>query len=369
MLATVAEGKRTRRIRPDGVVIEAIRFLGPNLANHWKNVGTVPGTVVRMRNGANKGVRMTTEDVVSSTPSTRSRARAAGFGLLGGVALLGLAGCAAGDTYIDGWWDNGDPVLVPAKSALFDDEGVPLCSTPIAFGQVETRYRSYGETGGVVNAWLFEVTNPETDPATAESPEERRKLEVLARSTEAMYQLTFPAFDKEHGISGPDDMRAIKDQWQEKLPDVLTEGPATSYVKIDSQWIDGPEGRFTVRRADNPKDFIAENKINTTFNGVANQYFIAQRVDDGKQFLLVRNKDTGLATLMSSDEDDIVLDEKTESFIRYFIENESTGNNPDASLTLVNDQCRPVGGATAARYWVYDFEFLNGTEQGPNVIE
>lgn len=322
-----------------------------------------------MRAGANKGVRMTTEDVVSSKPSTRSRARAAGYGLLGGVALLGLAGCAAGDTHIDGWWDNGDPILVPAKASLFEEDGTPKCDAPIAFGQVETRYRAYGETGGVVNAWLFEITNPETDPSTSKDEAERAKLEVLANSTKAMYELTFPAFDAKHGISGPDDMRKIKDEWRKHLPDLLTEGPATSYVKIDSQWLEGPEGRLTVRRADNPSLFIEENKINTSFNGVVNQYFIAQRQEDGKQFLLVRNKETGLSTLMSGDEDDIILDEDNELFIRYYIENESTGANPDASLTLVNDQCRPVDGNIAARYWVYDFELLDGTEAGPNVIE
>ena len=43
--------------------------------------------------------------------------------------------------------------------------------------------------------------------------------------------------------------------------------------------------------------------------------------------------------------------------------------NPDGTITLVNDQCLPVAGQQAARYWVYDYKLLNGEEQKPNVIE
>jgi hypothetical protein len=307
---------------------------------------------------------MTIEDAVSSTRINRKRARGAGYGLLAGVAAIVLAGCSSGETYIDGWWDNGDPVLVPAKSTLFDADGVPLCDTPTAFGQVETRSRAYSENGGVVNAFLFEITNPETDPATATSPKERKKLEVLQQSTEAMYQLTFPAFDKAHNITGPDDMRAVKTELQQHLPDLLTEGQVTDYVKIDDQWIEGPEGHFSVRRADDPEGYIKDNKINTTFNGIQNQYFIATN-DDGTEYLLVRNKDTGVSTLMRSGEADVTLDESTESFTRYFIENDIGGVNPDATLTLVNDQCLPKDGKQVARYWVYDYELLNGEEPAP----
>jgi len=321
-----------------------------------------------MRNGANKGVRMTTDDVVSARRSHRRTARVFGYGVVAGFAALTLAGCGSSETFIDGWWDNGDPVLVPAKSTLFDAEGKPLCAAPTAFGTVETRSRAYSETGGVVNSWLFEITNPETDPSTADTAKERNKLEVLQDSPRAMYELTFPTFDTKHDITAPEDMRAVKTEWQQHLPDLLTEGPVTAYVKIDDQWIDGPQGHFSVRRADDPEGYIKDNGINTKFNGIANQYFIAQN-DDGTEYLLVRNKETGVGTLMRKGEEDIVLDSSTESFTRYFVENESTGVNPDATLTVVNDQCLPIGGKQAARYWVYDYELLNNPEPTPNVIE
>ena len=311
---------------------------------------------------------MTIEDAVSSTGPKRKGARVAGVGLIAGLAALTLAGCSSGETFIDGWWDNGNPVLVPAKASRFDAEGAPLCATPTAFGQVETRSRSYGETGGVINAFLFEITNPETDPATAADKAEQKKLTVLQDSLGAMYQLTWPGFDKERGVGSAEDMRAVKDELQEHLPDLLTEGPVTSYVKVDDQWIDGPDGHFSVRRADDPQGYIEENKIPTKFNGVSYQYFIATK-DDGTEYLLVKEKATGTSVLMRAGEETTTLDESTESFTRYFVENESTGTNPDATITLVNDQCLPSAGAQVARYWVYDYELLNGEEQKPNVIE
>ena len=125
---------------------------------------------------------MTIEDAVSAKRARKRIARTFGYGLVAGVAALTLAGCGSGDTFIDGWWDNGDPVLVPSKSTLFDADGKPLCNAPMQYPQVETRSRSYTETGGVVNAFLFEITNPETDPATASTKKERNKLEVISRS-------------------------------------------------------------------------------------------------------------------------------------------------------------------------------------------
>lgn len=308
---------------------------------------------------------MTTDDAVSTTHAVRRWGTSVRYAALGSVVAVALAGCGASSGVIDGWWDNGDPILVPAKESLFDEEGVPLCSTPTAFGTVESRSRSFSNAGGVINAFLFEVVNPETDPDTAENPAERRKLEELQRSPEAMYQLTWPGFDVEHGISEPGDMRAIKDEFIEELPGLGVDEPLPNYVSLDNQWIDGPTGYYSVIRAANPEEFIEENGINTSFNGVANTYWVATR-DDGEQFLLVRNKETGAAVLMQGGAEDLVLDEATESFSKYLIELEpSTGVNPDASITLVNDQCRPVDGSNAARFWVYDYEMLNGTEQAP----
>lgn len=312
---------------------------------------------------------MTIDDAVSSTRISRRASRRLGAGLLAGATALALAGCSSGETFIDGWWDNGDPVRVPVKASLFDADGVPLCTTPTAFGQVETRSRSFSENGGVINAFLFEVTNPETDPSTASNAAERKKLEVLQDSLGAMYQLTFPKFDEEHGIKSAEDMRAVKDDLQEHLPDIFKDSQQiTDYIKLDQQWIEGPDGHFSVRRASDPEGYIKDNKIDTRFNGIANQYFIATK-DDGTEYLLERSKDTGLARLLRAGDDPILLDESTESFLRYSIENEAGGVNPDASITLVNDQCLPNGSQQVARYWVYDYTTMNGAEPQPNVIE
>jgi len=308
---------------------------------------------------------MTTDGVVSTGRAARRWGTSARIFALGSVAVVGLAGCGAPDGVIDGWWDNGDPIFVPAKASLFDEQLNPLCDTPTFHGTVETRSRSFSEAGGVVNAFLFEVTNPETDPATAQTPRERNRLEILANSTEAMYELTWPGFDAERSISGPDDLRSIKDELKAHLPGLGVEEPLVNFVSLENQWIEGPTGYYSVRRAADPQGFIDENNIDTTFNGVQNTYWTAIR-DDGEQFLLVRNKESGEAVLMTEGAEPVVLDEATESFSRYLIELEpGTGRNPDASITLVNDQCRPDGKSNVARFWVYDYELLDGEEQGP----
>ena len=110
------------------------------------------------------------------------------------------------------------PYLVPTKASLFDADGKPLCATPTAFGTVETRSRAFGETGGVINAFLFEIINPETDPSTGATAAERNKLKILQNSHEAMYQLTFPAFDKKHDIKSADDMAAGQARVPGSLP-------------------------------------------------------------------------------------------------------------------------------------------------------
>jgi len=308
---------------------------------------------------------MTTEDVVSSARINSSRARRLGYGVLAGFAALTLAACSSGETFTDGFWDNGDPVLVPTKASLFDADGVPLCATPTAFGQVETRSRAFSANGGVVNAFLFEVNNPETDPSTAATAQERKRLTVLQDSTGAMYQLTFPAFDKENGITSADDMRKVKDDLQAHLPDIFKESKQVAdYITVDSQWIDGPQGHLVVRRESDPEGYIKDNKVPTRFAGVTYQYFIATK-EDGTEYLLERNKETGAARLLRAGEDPIILDSSTESFIRYNIENEPGGVNPDATITLVDDQCLPVDDHQAARYWVYDYKTMNGEEQKP----
>lgn len=213
------------------------------------------------------------------------------------------------------------------------------------------------------------MTNPETDPATATTPKERNRLEVLAQSTEAMYQLTWPEFDVARGISGPDDLRAVKDELQGHLPGLGVEEPLINFVSLENQWIEGPSGFFSVRRAADPQGFIDENNIDTTFNGVLYTYWVAIR-DDGEQFLLVRDKESGQAVLMTEGAEPVELDEATESFSRYMIELEpGTGVNPDASITLVNDQCQPHGKSNVARFWVYDYALLDGEEQGPVELE
>src|SRR5690606_1577359 len=145
------------------------------------------------------------------------------------VSAFVLAACSSPSGYIDGWWDNGDPIYAPLKADLFDENGVAKCETPTSEGAFETRARSFTTTGGILNASLYEVISDEPDPidvsacgglTPAEEARERTRRERRLGSLAAMYQLPHPDFDSRNGVDAPDDMAPIKEDLRDHFPDL-----------------------------------------------------------------------------------------------------------------------------------------------------
>lgn len=315
---------------------------------------------------------MTTDDVASThrhlTSPRHRRFRAGAVAL---IAALSLSACASAEGYIDAWWDNGDPIYAPVKATLFDEEGVPTCSAATAGNGFESRARPYSNTGGLVNLFLFEVQNTEPDPderltglTPAQEERERTRRERLQGSLETMYQMTHPDFDAKYDIESAEDMASIKEELADHLEDIDQEvAPIYTYVNRGSRWLETPDGRLTLSNVSNVELFLEENDIPLEFDGLNFDYLRA--VDDaGTEYLMVTDKATSQTRLHTS-EDVIDVDESSELFIRYEVLLPEFGENPSATITVVNDQCPPYFGDPAARYWIYDYELLNPVEIGP----
>jgi hypothetical protein len=294
--------------------------------------------------------------------------------MLGAVALtaaLALTGCASAgpaDGYIEAYYDNGDPIRSPRKATLFDEAGDPLCATPIYQNKLETRFRPFSDTGGVVNAFLFEVTNNEQDPEAPISEltvpagmSESAYRELLRRqqgSAERMYELTHPfLFDAENGISGPEDMEAIKQDLRRQFPELApTAGrvAVVPFVSVGDSWIESSAGRYDVRRVGDVPLFMDTLGITgVEYNGLQNDYSAASK--DGEEFLMIRDRESGLVTLVSADgvED---LDE-IQQFQQYGIMlTAGVFESVAAVMTLQNDGCPQADGTNFARWWIADIE-------------
>jgi len=306
---------------------------------------------------------MTNDDTGAS--ARRRWTMAARAGAISAVAMLTLAACSSsGDGYVDAWFRNGDPIYAPLKEDLFED-GQPVCSEPIAWKRIETRGRSFSSTGGLVTAWLFEVMNPETDPANATSESDEAKLERALGSTDRMFQWTDPAFDAENGIGGPEDLDALKAEWQEHLEGMGTEAPFDEYARPGDSWLVTPDTTYTIRRITDVEGFIEDNELSARFNGLVYDYAGALDRDTGVEYLMETNKETGETRLLGTDEE-LAIEEGSELFNEYEIDL-SVGfpDDPEASLVLANDQCPAIDGVQGSRYWVYDFEMLESTESEP----
>lgn len=320
---------------------------------------------------------MTTEDVVSTRTSAHgARARRLKAGGAALVGALTLAACGVPDGYVDGYWDNGDPIYAPGKVALFDEDTVPICDSPWSGNGFESRARAYASNGGVVNLFLFEVFNEEPDPneplvgfeSERDEERERTRRERMQGSLETLYQYTHPDFDAEFGVSEPADMEPIKDELADHLSEMdLDYAPVHSYVEIGDRWLETPDERFTVNRIPDVAGFIEENNINTTFDGLNYNYLRAQ-TSDGTVFMLTEDKETGERLLLSETEEPIALDESSEYFETYEVIVGDTGGEPSAIITVVNDQCPPSGGDPTARFWIYDYELLFPEEVEPIVL-
>lgn len=318
---------------------------------------------------------MTTKDVVSTHASAsvnkRRGVKAAAVTI---AAAFTLAACGApADHYVDGWWDNGDPIYAPEKQLLFDEDGEATCDFPTVARQFESRARSFAETGGLVNLFLFEILNEELDPAAISRDDfesnqdynrERRNRERGQDSLGTIYQMTHPDFDANNGISGPEDLAAIKEELRNHLDGL--ERPVTQFIFTGDRWLETPHGRYTVRRVSFVEGFIEDNNIPHRFQGLANEYASAQ-LPTGEMYLMITERETGTTVLLSEDEE-IELGEESELFIQFKIDLSdfpAQANDPHAIITLANDQCPAVDDQAAARYWIYDYELFFPVEREP----
>lgn len=305
-------------------------------------------------------------------------------------AAVALTACGPShDTYVEGYWDNGDPFLAPAKSALFDADGVPTCDHPIRYNYFESRSRPQY----LINALLFEIQNPETDPATLDradfsSDEDYEaavtRLERLQNSDEILYQYSHPVFfDAERGIESTEDMAPVKAELADHLRD-LGEYPGlqvTDYYTVASEYIVTDQGEYDIRRLVDPEAFLNEIGFSEDFNGLRYSYQVA--TDFETEFLLVRDKTEGTVRLFDGNEQldlsgvlfftviDVNLpyltaDELARDRAAYEADDENTApyeieypDGPYAQILLASDGCGRIGNTDYARYYLADYTLLN----------
>ena len=310
---------------------------------------------------------MTTNDVVSPEGrATRQVRRAVTLGAVAAMSAMALVACSPGeDVYVDGWWDNGDVLYAPVKSTLFDEEGVPRCDTPTVEGLIESRARAFSENGGVSTLFMFEIINPELDPneeltgfsSARDEEKERTERERRLNSLDQMYQWTHPDFDAKYGISEPADLADVKAEIRDHLDEL--EEPVYAFMKPGTQWIQAPEGRFSLTRISDVVGYLEQSSLDFEFDGLNFRY---QRAigPNGDEYLLFVDRESGESALynVTNQDDKIELDENAELFEQYDVFMPDTPDEPSLELTLVNDQCPPSFGANVARYWVYDYELF-----------
>lgn len=322
---------------------------------------------------------MITVDEARRSPAARRTRAQKTLGAVALTAALVLAGCSSAgpaDGYIEAYYDNGDPIRSPVKANLFDEAGDALCETPIYQNKLETRFRPFSDTGGVINAFLFEVTNNELDPdapiselsvpAGMSESQYRTLLRRQQGSLERMYELTHPVlFDAEKGINGPEDMESVKQDLRQRFPELApSEGrvAVVPFVRVGDSWIESPDGRYDVRRVGDVPLFMDTLGIkDVEYNGL--QYDYSAAVKDGEEFLMIRDRETGAVTLVNSSG---VADlDEIQQFQQYGIMLEvGVFDSVAAIMTLQSDGCPAVDGKNFVRWWIADIE-----EVEPVIVE
>jgi hypothetical protein len=296
----------------------------------------------------------------------RALAQMAGLAFTSALVLAGCTSAGPADGYIEAYYDNGQPIRSPLKDTLFDEAGAPLCATPIYQGRVETRFRSFSDNGGVMNAFLFEVLNDEQDPNAPlgeldipSGQSEAQYRETLRRqqgSLPRMYQLTHPfLFDPEFGVSGPDDMAPIKEDLRADLPNLVARTAGiTQFIVPGDAWVESSAGRFEVGNVGDVEVFMETLGITgVPYDGLNNDYFSAMK--DGEQFLMIRNRESGVVTLVN-DKGEADIDE-IQQFQQYDVLAEpGFPESVAARFTLQNDGCPQHSGDNFARWWITNIE-------------
>ena len=295
------------------------------------------------------------------------------------MAALALAGCAGSEGYVDGLWDNGDPIIAPYKADLFDEEGEATCTSPLVAEGYESRARAYSQFGGIINLFIYESLNDPADPnapevdaitVTRQRDVERRRRELTQDPLEAMYQYTHPEFDAKYGISGPEDMESIRQDVKEHLSfikdPIHQNAPIYEFIKAGREWLEFENGDFyTISMISDVQGYLTDNRIDHEFLGL--QYEYRRAISrDGEEFLMVTDRETRVAELMRTGET-IPLDEDSRRYQIYSVHGSLNLLEDEvyAQFTVVNDQCPLYFGRPAARFWILDYVQLDVVEREP----
>ena len=283
------------------------------------------------------------------------------------VAALTLGACGASyDTYVEGYWDNGDEMRAPAKSALFDEELQPICEIGLPYQRFESRSRPYN----LISAVIFEIYNTEPDPdgeceecVTDEEREEVRiERERVQGSLATLYQYTHPVyFDQELGIETSEDLASIKEELREHLDTLGLDAPLNRYYTEAEKYIEAEEGTFVLERLRDQEGYIRDNGIPIDFKGLQFNYEVA--TGDGGEYLRVTNRDTGASELWQGDQKSELTNSVT--YVRYEVDlNVGFPNGPEASFLLISDGCPERNNSQVERFWLHSYEILFTEPQG-----
>ncbi|MBN2177173.1 MAG: hypothetical protein JW722_05890 [Demequinaceae bacterium] len=291
--------------------------------------------------------------------------RSAGIGALSLAIGLVLTGCGQPDgTYIEGYWDNGDPFYAPSKTVLFDDNGDPTCAYPVKYLQFESRSGPTNLARGV----SFEIMNLELDPDgylnpadypdEASQAKERLRRERALNSLDVLWQYTHPQFDAAYGIESPADLAPIKAELQTHLYGLGKNAPFVDYLKLVEQYFVSDRGTFIVVRLDNPKGYLEDNNIPLKFEGLLYEYYSA---DDGEEeFLLVKEKETGDTALWQGDQESELTDAIWFARVEVRTGLPTPNGLPPvmAEFTFQSDGCADEGGRAYQRYYLRSYEII-----------
>lgn len=308
------------------------------------------------------------EDVIGRTADTLSGrprgARTAAWGACGIAASLVLTACGPGyDYYVEGYWDNGDGMIAPSKTELFDADLVPTCAFPVKYQLFESR----STATALASALAFEFINPETDPEdpisnidfpTAEDQaKEKLRRERALGSIPVIWQYTHPLFDQENGVTDAEDDAALTQlkAWVGRaLYGFGNDAPGTDYIEVVATYMETDHGTFDLIRIDSPDSYIEANGIPITFQGLSNTYYTA--TDGENEYLLVRSKKSEEATLWQGSTSTPLGE--FETFIRVQVTNEFNPFNPPPPVVeflLQSDNCPMIGGEPYERFYLRDY--------------
>lgn len=295
--------------------------------------------------------------------------RAVGVGALSLILSLALVGCSSQPkgTYIEGWWDNGDPFYAPSKSVLFDENGVPTCEFPVKYSQFETRSDAVDLARGVA----FEIMNPELDPngvldsadfpTAADQANERLRRERALGSLDILWQYTHPLFDAENGIDSPAKLAPIKAKLQKALFGLGREGMLIDYLEIAEVYFVSETGTFVVERLADADTYFADHGIPLVFDGFKNEYYVATSGAD--EYVLVVGKETGAHTMWMGDQSSELGQAVWFSKINVRTSINAALEKPPvkAEFLVQSDGCPDQDGHAYMRYYLRSFTLLDPT--------